>query len=636
MSREASRYSRAQRPNTAAANDSTLNHDVEDVVAVRHLESDTPDSHEALASRQKEIQFWLDWQSRMISGVIRSAVYLCSQSESEEWSEQFHWPEGSSGTSVLQDLAKESVRTRQPIYRNNASDETGLVDIIVHPLSRNLAQAGAVLFVLSPRSASQRESVTQLLQWCMTWLESILETRLRNDEGSSEGIFHSISLLSMDLPLEISANQVCGYLADKFDCSLVAMGSSDGLHTNLIAVSNQLAFDRRTAKIQQIEFAMEECRAQKKRILVPKAAGDKTTIINAHTQLQNQVASSTVCSVPLLAHGEQCGVLTFIKSANQEFTRHRVDQLERIGAYIGALLPLQVLARQTAWQRARRSVLDFQTRLLGPGYLKTKTVALISLLLLVLLVLVPADYKLSTTVSIEGAMQQSIVAPVSGYIKNVYVRAGDSVKANQALVDLDGSDLEIERENLLSEKNKLEKEYHLAWAERDKARVTIAASRMEQSSAQLELIESNLRHTTLTAPFDGILISGDLNERVGAPIERGQSLFELAPIDGYKAILHVSEYDVGRLRDGQRGSIRLTGLPEESINFHITKAFPVAVAQNGGNFFRVEAVLDAPPHSLRPGMQGIGKIIVGRGSLAGAWSRSLRERMKLRLWYYGF
>ena len=48
----------------------------------------------------------------------------------------------------------------------------------------------------------------------------------------------------------------------------------------------------------------------------------------------------------------------------------------------------------------------------------------------------------------------------------------------------------------------------------------------------------------MRAPFDGVLVSGDLSHSVGAPVERGEVLFELAPLDDYLVVLEVPEAEV--------------------------------------------------------------------------------------------
>ena len=68
---------------------------------------------------------------------------------------------------------------------------------------------------------------------------------------------------------------------------------------------------------------------------------------------------------------------------------------------------------------------------------------------------------------------------------------------------------------------------------------------MKQIDAQLELIDAQLARMRLTAPFSGVVVSGDLSQSLGSPVEHGQVLFEVAPLDAYRVILEVEVETAG-------------------------------------------------------------------------------------------
>ena len=53
--------------------------------------------------------------------------------------------------------------------------------------------------------------------------------------------------------------------------------------------------------------------------------------------------------------------------------------------------------------------------------------------------------------------------------------------------------------------------------------------------------DRKIARSRLAAPFDGIVISGDLSQQIGAPVETGKKLFEIAPLQSYRIILQVDE-----------------------------------------------------------------------------------------------
>lgn len=170
-------------------------------------------------------------------------------------------------------------------------------------------------------------------------------------------------------------------------------------------------------------------------------------------------------------------------------------------------------------------------------------------------------------------------------------------------------------------------------AKRDRAQARIVSSQMEQTEAQLALVEEHLARTEIAAPFDGVLVSGDLTQMLGAPLERGQALFEIAPLDAYRVVLEVDEHRIGDVRAGQRGALVLSSNPDQSFPIVVEKITPVSIAREGRNYFRVEAQLESGPDPrLRPGMEGVAKVSVDERRLAWIWTREMMNWLRLKAW----
>jgi multidrug resistance efflux pump len=153
-----------------------------------------------------------------------------------------------------------------------------------------------------------------------------------------------------------------------------------------------------------------------------------------------------------------------------------------------------------------------------------------------------------------------------------------------------------------------------------------------QADAQLDLIDEKLLRTHLVAPFDGVIVSGDLSQQYGAPVERGQVLFEVAPLDSYRVVLEVDEREISSIRESQTGQLVMTALSGEAMEITVEKVTPVANAEDGRNFFRVEARLNEPVEGLRPGMIGVGKVNIDRRKLIEIWTVKLVNWWRLWSW----
>jgi RND family efflux transporter MFP subunit len=273
---------------------------------------------------------------------------------------------------------------------------------------------------------------------------------------------------------------------------------------------------------------------------------------------------------------------------------------------------------------------------MGPSHLKLKIFAVCALLLLGVSSMFNGVYRITAPASVEGAVRHMLVAPQQGYIKEADARAGDVVSKGQLIAQLDDRDLQLEIKKWEGEKNKLQKKYQEALALRDRIKLSVTLAQIEQADAELQLVVGKLSRTSLRSPINGVVVSGDLSQSLGAPVETGQILFEVAPLDRYLVVLEVDEFDVADLAAGQPGLLIIAALPRTTFAVTVRKIVPVAVADGGRNYFRVEATLDDTTNMLRPGMEGVAKVELGERTLIWIWTHSLIDRLRLWIWKVGF
>ena len=115
-------------------------------------------------------------------------------------------------------------------------------------------------------------------------------------------------------------------------------------------------------------------------------------------------------------------------------------------------------------------------------------------------------------------------------------------------------------------------------------------------------------------------------------MERGQTLFEVAPLQGYRVIVEVDEKDIGWVAVNQRGELALPSVPGKLFPLTVTRTTPIATAKEGRNYFRVEAELEKTSERLRPGMEGVGKISCGRYRLIWIWTHDVIDWISLKIW----
>jgi RND family efflux transporter MFP subunit len=356
-------------------------------------------------------------------------------------------------------------------------------------------------------------------------------------------------------------------------------------------------------------------------------------VTQAHAELALLSGGGAVASFPLAHDGRPVGALTLERAHGTRFDAPTIELVEGLAALLGPLVDLQRARHQSLPAHAARKALDLRTRLFGPRHGGLKLgVAAVALAALVL-AFAKGAYRVGADARIEGEIQRAVTAPFQGYVREAAVRAGDTVRQGQLMARLDDRDLRVERSRLGAQREQLAQQYRDAMSRQERTQVRIVSAQIQQSEAQIALVDEQLARTEVTAPFDGVVVSGDLTQALGAPLERGQVMFEVAPLNAYRIVLQVSEQDIADVAVGQAGELALTPMPGERYPLKVTKITPVSVPKEGRNVFRVEAELGARADArLRPGMEGVAKIEIGERRLAWIWTRRMVDWLSLRLW----
>ncbi len=264
--------------------------------------------------------------------------------------------------------------------------------------------------------------------------------------------------------------------------------------------------------------------------------------------------------------------------------------------------------------------------------MRFRLIALGALVLLGITGFTPGTYRVTASANIEGKVQRAVVAPFDGYIASAYARAGETVAAGQVIAELDIEELRLQQQRHTAEQNEYNRQYRKALAARDQTQAHIFKSQMKQTEAQLALVEKKIDRAALRSTLDGVIISGDLSRSLGAPVTTGEVLFEVAPLDEYRLVIHVDEKQVADVAEGMAGTLSLRALPGARLPFSVHRVSPEYAAEANSIAYRVEARLSEHHETLRPGMEGVAKIEIGRRSLLWIYSHELLDVLRLWAW----
>jgi multidrug resistance efflux pump len=539
------------------------------------------------------------------------------------------WPEGADLVH-LRGIAEETLNSRTGAVNR---DQPGSVRI-GYPLSGGDDLFGAVVLDLRSADSGALSQAMRQLHWGAGWLIELY--RRRKTQQLDVRLERSAYLLDLVLTslaeadLRKSASAIVNRLTQRFNCHQVHFGVEKGKTVRVEALSRSAWFDEKTNLINLAAVAMNEAFDQRSMVVFPERGGGGSLIARAHQRYAEESRSAALCSIPLVAGVKVVGV--WLLERDEPFSDDELEALEALALALAPIIELKQAGAESLAAHARRSLERGLSRITDTSHAGVKLVAVSVAVLAAILSFVEIDYRVGATAVIEGATQRSVVAPFEGYIQSAPARAGDVVRADQILATLEDKDLLLERARWQAEHEVSQRKAQEAMAKGDRVELRLATAQADQALAQLNLVLEKLGRARISAPFDGIVVRGDLSQQIGSPVERGKVLFEVSPLAAWRVILKVDERDISHVREGMSGNLMLASLPSEFYPLVVSKVTPVATAEDGRNYFRAETGLTGATPALRPNMEGVAKIEVGQRSVLWIWTHRLTDWLRVAFW----
>ncbi len=589
------------------------------------------------AAPADEAEFCLSWLALLCTRIerCRAALLLTGDGDNGPFRVSAVWPDRRRDLQYLGPTAQRALAERAGIVVMPEAGAPDAAPQVAYPVEVAGRLWGAVVLEVGHSAEADLQRTLRQIHWGIAWLVDHFRQRVL---AESEATLGRVGLLNEVLAtalsqrkLRPSALAVVNALAQRLSCERVSMGLERKGRIEPLVISNMATFDARSDLVRGLNAAMDEVLDLGVPLQFPEQ-GDEAIGALAHAELARERKLAALCSVPLTQEGQTIGALSFERSSGEPFDAASLALARTAGQMLGPVWALMREQEAGPLQRTWRWLGEGVRTLFGPRHPGIKLLSVLAIGLVAAMALWTVDYRVSARTVVEGAQQVAAVAPFEGFVAAAPVRAGDSVRQGQLMAQLDDRDLKLEVSRWNAERVQLLRRFQVAQAGQDRGAMGVITAQVGQADAQLSLAQEKLARTTITAPFDGLVVSGDLSQQIGSPVEQGRVLFEVAPASGYRVILQVDERDVARLNQGQAGELVLSGLPGEVLPFTVRQITPVSTPQDGRNFFRVEAELQGSAARLRPGLEGVGKVNVGREKLLWVWTHSFTDWLRLSLW----
>ena len=579
------------------------------------------------------LQHWLRWLCGQIKGA-EAALLVTDAAVSGSFAPKAFWPLQSQYESVLMDAAEVTLNQKTPLIK---ALPIGARYVGSWPIIANESLRAVITIIVKAEQESDLHDALAKVEWCSGWVELLFIRQALQASGTQiqrqDLVLDGIAGILGEDTFEHAALYYVNTLAARLLCDRVVLGFCKQGEVDIHAQSHSSSYSDRHALVKYTVNAMQEAVDQKESIQWPPQE-NQVQVAMAHSELNEALGTRALLTVPLVDQAECYGAVLFERHSENPFSEQDIATAEALANLVGSALEEKRQASLPLYAYVKRALELQLTRLLGPGFLWRKVAVAIVLALLLFFSFAKGDYNLSADAVLEGEEVRAMVASFDSYIESANYRAGDKVAQGDVLAVLDTRELRLQRISWQSQLAQSQRQYEEALAKQERAQVQINTAQVERARAELQLIDFQIGQAKLEAPFDALIISGDLSQRIGGVVKQGDVLFELSPRERFRLALYVDEFRINDVKPGQSGRLVLAALSEQEFPFQVTRINPMAEVRDGKTLYRVEADLLNQEDILRAGLEGVAQIGIDQRLLISIWTRGLRDWLRLEWWRF--
>ncbi len=504
------------------------------------------------------------------------------------------------------------------------ADAMGCVSIVVGEGAPALSDAGVALLSLlaqfgALRVASSRAEHFQALYGALSSAWDILA-----------------EALAFDLALQM-AQVLVDKARSQLGAARVSLGFVSRRKVRVVAISGEDIVDRRTNTARLLQAAQAEVQVSGETGHFDAGAPDQErarqlTRCPQHERLARSGGSQAVHSVPLRRDERLVGVWTF-EFGESAFSEEKRQVVHVLAGQVGPVLGLALENDRGVPKRVADGLASAGKWLFGREHPWRKVAAVVLAALVLFGVFGRVHFSVSGSCRLAPAELYVYAAPFDATIEAAPVRPGDTVEPGQVLVEFERDELELRLREALSNRSSQQAQARVLLDEGKTAQYAEARARLQALDAEVQLLEDRLARTTLRARVEGIVIAGDLRQDIGRPVQMGEQLVEVAPLDRLLLEMRVAQGDVTYVEPGQPGTFTTKAQPGREIQFKVGGVRPLPETQDAASYYIAEAIIPASGRPLRPGMEGAARVRVGRRHVTWVLTRQLVDWVRLHVWW---
>lgn len=556
---------------------------------------------------------------------------------------------------AAQDVRQAALEAFQDLVRPClAQNKEGLIEL------GNPGEGGEPQFCLvTPlRSDGETVAVTAVITRCMNVERAkqrlmsmqlvagyfdLYTLRRNNDQSrviaqSHQNVLQLANAVANTTGFQQACLNLCNELAGRTQATRVSLGWVKNHRIRVQALSHTEEFDKKQDLIIQIEAAMEECLDQEQLVQF-STDGTSTQNVTRNAQaLSRQQGGNTVLSLPMRRKEEIIGVVSLEFLPGVKISPSMAQGLAVAVDLLSPQLYDRFINDRWLVTKAGISARETAKMVVGPRHMLGKLIAIICLALIPFLFLYKPMYRVSAPFQFVPIEPRTIAMPFEEQIEKIHVKPGDRVEKGKVLVEL--RTYELKNRHAYAMAQALEARQK-ANDFRNQGKIAQANQEMQtyaKAQADIDLINKQIEESKITAPFDGIILTGDIEDKKNQRVQKGAELLTMAAEGGLHAEIKVADSDIMRMKEPKADGVRQSGEvatnsdPRDRRKITIERVNPLALTEDGQNVYKVYAKLEDPDPSWKPGMVGEARIDVEPKPIIYIWTHKLTDFVRQKLW----
>lgn len=465
-------------------------------------------------------------------------------------------------------------------------------------------------------------------------LLAFLASQHQHNRASSDATQRALHKIVQYESVQEFAYSLVNSIATKFGCEQVAFGILKDQQARVLAISGLDRFSRSSHGVVAIQQAMEECSDAAQVIHCQRdveSAPNGTFLL--HRQWHRAANQASLLSVPL-QFGENTilAVVSLQRNAERPFSDHEVQSIQQLLVPFAPAVHLLEKSQRGILATLRESITKLRTAVLAPQKIGRKIVALVTVAAAIFFVFGWLPFRVCVPCHIAPVAINHVSMPFQATLQEVFVEDGATVRQGQVLAKLDARPLELERQRLLAEISMHQIDMDASLSDRNVGAASVASATLMAAKQQLRIAEDRISKAEVVAPVSGVVIRGNLDQRIGQLLPFGDPLIEIGETNGMNVRLAIPEHLVHFVEVGDAGQFVSLSHPGRRIGFEVERITPMSVVENEKNVFTADGTMVGSPAWTRFGMEGTAKISTGWRPVWWIATHGMVNRIRFALW----